>query len=79
MSRLLHIYFNNIDLGPPASLANSNLQLPLQRQNLTSVDFHRTRNGLRRQLAASNKRIDHKQTMSSVWGASFRSRTDEGG
>ena len=30
MSRLLNIYFNNIDLGPSASLAKSNLQLPLQ-------------------------------------------------
>ena len=29
MSRLSNIYLNNIDLGPPASLAKSNLQLPL--------------------------------------------------
>ena len=30
MSGLSDIYLNNIDLGPPASLAKSNLQLPLQ-------------------------------------------------
>ena len=30
MSGLPNIYLNNIDLGPPASLAKSNLQLPLQ-------------------------------------------------
>ena len=29
MSRISNNYLNNIDLGPPASLAKSNLQLPL--------------------------------------------------
>ena len=38
MSRLSNIYLNNIDLGPPASLAKSNLQLPLQ---LLPLDYHR--------------------------------------
>ena len=33
MSRLLNIYSNNIDLGPPTSLAKSNLQLPLQHSS----------------------------------------------
>ena len=35
MSRLLNIYFINIDLGPPASLAKSNLQLPLHQKRIT--------------------------------------------
>ena len=35
MSRLSNIYLNNINQGPPASWAKSNLQLPLHQKRIT--------------------------------------------
>ena len=46
MSRLSNIYLNNIDLGPSASLAKSNLQLPLQLFLQVTIPFFQSISGL---------------------------------
>ena len=54
MSRLSNIYLNNIDLGPPASLAKSNLQLPLQGVH----DWYQTLNKMYSDLGYSTSQAD---------------------